>query len=211
MNIPRILWLKKSWTLHQIHLEVFRFFLGSLEILYSLQQPPFRKPGETDTGDFLTKEEFFKLRLEEQFAAAFSGLKEGAWKEFLKRNDIPYSEALYSLRLRNMSGYMESCHFCGDKRCDGCPLPYDKELTLADLMAKMGDIKTNQSLYMEGYKRGRQDVILEAVWNNKIDKGYFDSFQTAVSFPNQPKQQTETQTQGAITLADCLEEFERPE
>jgi hypothetical protein len=74
-----------------------------------------------------------------------------------------------------MSGYMESCHFCGDKRCDGCPLPYDKNLTFKDLMMKIG-IDSNISFYSEGYKRGKNDVILEIVWNTKIEKSFFDAF-----------------------------------
>lgn len=31
----------------------------------------------------------------------------------------------YVIRIKNMAGYMDACHFCGDKRCEGCPLPFD--------------------------------------------------------------------------------------
>ena len=86
-----------------------------------------------------------------------------------------------------MSGYMESCHFCGDKRCDGCPLPYSSKLTLKDMMMKIG-IQNNESFYLEGYKKGKNDLIIEIVWNPKIDKSFFDAFQTAVAFPNQAKE-----------------------
>lgn len=139
------------------------------------------------TGEFTdfhySKEEFEELSLEQQFQTVFSGLREDNWREFLKRNDIPLNEALYSLRLKNMSGYMEACHFCGDKRCEGCPVPFDKNITLGDFLIKLG-VKSNVSFYNDGYKRGKNDVVIEIVWSNKIDKQYFDSFSSAVSFPN---------------------------
>lgn len=68
---------------------------------------------------------------------------------------------------------MESCHFCGDKKCDGCPLPFDENLTFNDLLIKMGT-QSNVSFYNEGYKRGKNDVIIDIIWNNKIEKPFFD-------------------------------------
>lgn len=158
---------------------------------------PFKRPSidENESESYLTKEEFEKLTLEEQFSAVFSGLKEDNWKDFLRRNDIALYEALYCLRLKNISGYMEACHFCNDKRCEGCPVPFDKNTTLGDLMRNLG-ITTNLSYFTEGYKRGKNDVIFEIVWSNStgkaIDRSYFDSFQTAVSFPNQKGKEEET-------------------
>jgi hypothetical protein len=74
-----------------------------------------------------------------------------------------------------MSGYMEACQFCGDKRCDGCPIPFSSELTFKDIMMKVG-IYNNTSFYLQGYKCGKSDVTLEIVWNNKIEKVFFDTF-----------------------------------
>jgi hypothetical protein len=70
---------------------------------------------------------------------------------------------------------MESCHFCQDKRCEGCPLPFSKDLTFNDLLMKIG-ATSNVSFYTDGYKRGKQDVVIEIVWNNKIEKAFFDTF-----------------------------------
>ena len=83
---------------------------------------------------------------------------------------------VYSLRIKNLTGYMEACHFCADKRCEGCPLPFDKNTTYADLMAKIG-VNSNVSFYNNDYKRGKQDLILEIVWNSKIEKPFYDQFQ----------------------------------
>lgn len=67
---------------------------------------------------------------------------------------------------------MEACNFCEDKRCEGCPLPYTEDMIYGDLLGKIG-ITTNSSFYSDGYKRGKQDVIFDVVWNMKIDKDFF--------------------------------------
>jgi hypothetical protein len=50
-------------------------------------------------------------------------------------------------------------------------------------MMKLG-IENNISFYTDGYKRGKNDVMFEIIWNMKIEKNFFDGFQTAVGFPN---------------------------
>jgi len=37
-----------------------------------------------------------------------------------------------------MTGYMEACHFCGDRKCDGCPLPFTESVSYRDLLGKIG-------------------------------------------------------------------------
>lgn len=56
----------------------------------------------------------------------------------MSRNDLDWTEALYSVRLKNLTGYMEACHYCQDKRCEGCPIPFVKDLTFEDLLMKIG-------------------------------------------------------------------------
>ena len=67
---------------------------------------------------------------------------------------------------------MEACNFCEDKRCEGCPLPYTENMIYEDLLGKIG-VTTNSSFYSDGYKKGKQDVIFDVVWNMKIDKDFF--------------------------------------
>jgi hypothetical protein len=35
---------------------------------------------------------------------------------------------------------------------------------------------SNVSFYTDGYKRGKQDVILDIIWSPKIEKAFFDGF-----------------------------------
>lgn len=38
-------------------------------------------------------------------------------------------EMPYVLRLKNLTGYSEPCTFCGDRKCEGCPVPFDSNKT----------------------------------------------------------------------------------
>eukprot|EP00347_Sterkiella_histriomuscorum_P023008 403336310 len=208
-NIPRILWIDKTKSLYEVHLEVLNFFLCNFFNLYKDQQTIFKK---IQSEGLYTMEEFDQLSLEEKFQVIFPILNEENWQDVLRRNDLNIQDCLYTLRLKNLSGYMETCLFCGDKKCEGCPVPLSRNMTLQDFIMKIG-IENNISFYTEGYKRGKNDVIFEIVWNPKIEKQFFDAFQTAVSFPGQ-KQLSQPTTQkdesSAITLQDCFKEFEKP-
>lgn len=52
-------------------------------------------------------------------------------------------------------------------------MPFTEDITYSDLLGKIG-VTTNSSFYNDGYKRGKQDVIFEIVWNMKIEKSFFD-------------------------------------
>ena len=86
----------------------------------------------------------------EQFSTVFSCLNEDNWKDILSKDDFDVAELPYALRIKNIAGYMEACHFCGDKRCDGCPLPFTDKMKYKDLLDNVG-IKTNASFYSENY------------------------------------------------------------
>lgn len=112
-------------------------------------------------------EEFEDLSDEDAFQIVFPSLNEESWKTLLSKNDLNISQAIYTLRIKNMTGYMEACHFCEDRKCEGCPVPFNPELQYNDLLIKIG-ANSNVSFYpnFDSYKRGKHDVILEIVWNN---------------------------------------------
>lgn len=60
---------------------------------------------------------------------------------------------------------MESCHFCGDKKCEGCPVEYNPNKTVKDIFMGAG-VTNNESFYLDSYKRGKGDVIIEIVWSS---------------------------------------------
>lgn len=102
-------------------------------------------------------------------------MNEDTWKELLKKDDFSIDEALYAVRIKNITGYMEPCQFCGDKRCDGCPLPYTDEFTYNDYLTKIG-VTSNDSFYSESFqKRGRNELILDLVFSRQFKKEVLDS------------------------------------
>jgi hypothetical protein len=50
---------------------------------------------------------------------------------------------------------------------------------------------SNVSFYTDGYKRGKQDVILDIIWSPKIEKAFFDGFQSAKPFAGVEKGQSQ--------------------
>ena len=62
----------------------------------------------------------------------------------------------YALKIKNISGYMEPCVFCQDKKCDGCPLPYTDNKTYNDLLNDAG-ITSNSSFFADysSLKKGK--------------------------------------------------------
>ena len=70
---------------------------------------------------------------------------------------------------------MESCYYCADKKCEGCPLPYTDEIKYEDLLRKIGQ-PSNESFYLDGYNRGKKDIQLETIWNSTIDKTFYSVF-----------------------------------
>lgn len=101
---------------------------------------PFQKASidEAEEAKLLGMEEYLAMSDEQAFAATFPALNEHTWKNALSKNDFDMSHVVYCLRIKNLTGYMESCFFCGDKKCEGCALPYTTELTFEDMLKKLG-------------------------------------------------------------------------
>jgi hypothetical protein len=123
----------------------------------------------------MTLEEFNALSDEEAFKLTFPALNEDTWKNTLSKNDFSLQDITYCLRIKNLTGYMESCYFCGDKRCEGCPLPYTDDIRYEDLLRKIGQV-SNDSFYGESYTRGKKDIQLETIWLGNIDKSFYSRF-----------------------------------
>lgn len=106
---------------------------------------------------------------------------------------------------------MEPCNYCGDRKCDDCPLPFTETKTYEDLLNSL-HVHTNHSFYFEDHsKKGRKDVIIQLVFSKDISEIVYKSLQNAKTHPNLKVAGTEEKKEGAITLYDCLEEFKNSE
>ena len=150
-------------------MEVFKFFKNyfSRYYIHDTLKTPFKAA---------TKEEWEALSDEEAFHQAFPELNADNWKNLLSKNDLDVSQAVYCLRIKNMTGYMEGCHFCGDKRCEGCPLPFDANLTYKDLLMKVGTSGNDSFFGADAYKRGKLDIVFDIVWASRTPSDFFTQF-----------------------------------
>jgi len=65
MNIPRIVWINKNWSLRKVHYEIFNFFKDHLVNLFKNQKVPLYKNENGGEPRQITDDEFFSLPLKE--------------------------------------------------------------------------------------------------------------------------------------------------
>jgi ubiquitin C-terminal hydrolase len=83
-------------------------------------------------------------------------------------------------------------------------------MTFGEYMGKLGITQNVSYYHPESYKRGRKDVIIEAVWCRQLRIEFFNVLQNAKNFTMVDGKEEEAK-EGVINLIDCLNEFEKPE
>jgi ubiquitin carboxyl-terminal hydrolase 4/11/15 len=144
----------------------------------------------------------------ECFAMCFPGLKTNApisnESEGFSLKDKPYT-----LHFKNISGTWSNCEYCNQTKCSGCPVPFTDEITIGKILDNIKQDSAN-SFYNNNLKVRGKELILQAVWHDAINKGFFSYLSTAVKFEVDPNAVTESR-QADIQLTDCLKEFKRTE
>jgi hypothetical protein len=178
-NLPRILWIKKTWTLVEMHQNIFNHFRDLFLRWYkdiadsgrnrSRSNPEYKWKGEK--MDYAKIQELFEMNdVAEQFGVFFPTLNEENWESVLGSRSFSQKDLPYQLRLENTSGYLEDCHFCGNRSCrSNCPCPFTSKMTVLDLLHKVG-VEDNISFYEErGMKKGKTDVIIDMIWQSDFE------------------------------------------
>ena len=107
--------------------------------------------------------------LEKQFRAFFPTLTEED-QNCLEKKHFNFDDLPYQLKIENISGYMEDCHFCGNSYCrSNCPLPYSSKETVLDTLHKIG-VEDNISFY--GGNKGKRDLILNILWHRDFEDAF---------------------------------------
>lgn len=89
-----------------------------------------------------------------------------------------------------------TCYFCEQKKCDNCIMPYDENITLSDILAKIKD---------PDYK-----FELEIVFDNLPE--YMNPADTLNAFDDLTKKVSgKDGSQRGIAIQDCFDQFELPE
>lgn len=106
------MWLNLNWTLKQVHLEIFKYIKYFFEI---------------------QNEEYQAQDAEAVWTELFKDMKESAdaqsyWNWGEDENKSPYSVQIVNPEKKSF--YAPACRFCGEKKCNNCPLFPEEVKTL---------------------------------------------------------------------------------
>ena len=71
----------------------------------------------------MTKDLFLQMPDDQCFDMCFPGLVSGEVDAETAKFSIDHMP--YRLTFKDISGYYDNCHYCGESRCNDCMVPYD--------------------------------------------------------------------------------------
>jgi hypothetical protein len=105
LNLPRVVYAKKSWTLMELHYQFFDYIKDLLrKWLKDVQEngssdKNSQEPKYKHKGEALTYDLFETLSNEEQFQAFFPNLTQDSWKEDLGKRCFNLEDMPYQLKI----------------------------------------------------------------------------------------------------------------
>jgi ubiquitin carboxyl-terminal hydrolase 4/11/15 len=118
----------------------------------------------------------------------------------------------YKIQFKDITGYWDECHYCGEQRCNGCTVPYSDEITIEAILTQKLKLKSNNTLFTDDYKSNGKELIIKVVWNQAISKSIFAFLSQAQPMPKHfLSDQDEEMTEAGVSLQDCLREFKQVE
>ena len=88
----------------------------------------------------------------------------------------------YKLCFKDVTGYNESCLYCGQLRCNGCPVPFKEDATVNDILSNL-KISNNDTLFSNERLIAGKEFQLEVVWHQDLHSSLFSFLSTAVPLP----------------------------
>lgn len=117
----------------------------------------------------------------------------------------------YMLTFKDISGYYEECHYCGESRCGGCPVPYSDTATVQQILGKL-NLSENNTFFSDNRVSRGKEIILQVTWHHEIFSKLFDYLSTAIPFEKKDQDESmDSQGSADIKLTDCLAEFKQSE
>ncbi len=193
-SFNRLLYIRKSATMREVHFEVFRYFRPLLEQGLTATNPvvPGTVIGMMNTHDTRNagedgepaespsrgRKSVAEMTDEELFAQVFPDLGEENWQERLRPGGT-YPYLLNMVNLAERSYFRkEKCYYCGNENCDNCPVPFSSGVKVSEVLAKLGSKEPirNDYYYFEHrfYNEGKRDFELEVVFNEDRQKCILD-------------------------------------
>eukprot|EP00826_Nyctotherus_ovalis_P037445 TRINITY_DN3411_c0_g2_i9.p1 TRINITY_DN3411_c0_g2~~TRINITY_DN3411_c0_g2_i9.p1 ORF type:complete len:986 (+),score=268.04 TRINITY_DN3411_c0_g2_i9:116-3073(+) len=229
-TFSRLIHVKRSHTLKELHMEVFSYFRPFIEKSLRARSEEHKNHAShrdtevnqkqpnpnTESGKDLNEEfqenskeeekgnraknDFSGMSDEEFFAKLFPDM-ESNWKEELDR-DVPYELRL----IRTADRYFDrECHYCGKINCGNCLVPYSDNVTVQDLLNRNKTPHArNDYFYKEyrGYASDRKEFELEVIFKEdcELNMNYLEQIKVSKDFSEKAKEQ-------AVTIYDCFDQF----
>jgi hypothetical protein len=162
--LPRIMWVRKDMTLNELHREVFLYFKYVIAEWIDWKDPNTTKTPRDPKIDLrkllpqfhidVTKEEFLNSDMYDKLFTKRDVDSDSSWK---------IEEMPYRLCFKDVSGYYESCKYCGQMRCNGCPVAY-KDMTINEILDSF-KIDYNDTLFSDERIVAGKEFQVEVVWH----------------------------------------------
>lgn len=66
------------------------------------------------------------------------------------------SQMPYRIVFKDISGYYESCHYCGQSKCSGCTVPFTDAMTIQEVLSKI-NLLANETFFSDDRQtRGKE-------------------------------------------------------
>eukprot|EP00826_Nyctotherus_ovalis_P052313 TRINITY_DN6611_c0_g2_i1.p1 TRINITY_DN6611_c0_g2~~TRINITY_DN6611_c0_g2_i1.p1 ORF type:complete len:1153 (-),score=374.80 TRINITY_DN6611_c0_g2_i1:62-3520(-) len=233
LTFNRVIYIKKSFTLRELHMEVFKYFRPMIEKSFNNAQRKKAYMGSytgnssesfnDDAKNFNVEEAKDNVTAEEQNENKVESAEEVvdygklSDEEFFGRlfpgidNSVSDEENKfpYELRLLRITEryYGKKCCYCDQENCDNCLVPFDGILKVQDLLNFTDNPNPkNDYFYHEhrGYTGDRKEFEFEVIF--KEDKGInFDYFEQIET----SRTFTEELRNPVVNIYNCFDQFSK--
>ena len=215
----RLIYVKKSGSLKDLHMEVFHYLRPLLEIGLANVKPattstePMAMDGIKKPEAPIDDTEILKLKQmsdEELFAKVFPGAEERNWSEKLKTpHDYPYELRFVNIADRSYFA-KEKCFYCDGADCDDCIVPFKSDMKVNDLLLKIGKgPHKNDYYYYEHkyYNQNKREFELEIVFNEDKQKCVLDLEKLEDIQMHKDYSESVTGKGNEVSIYSCLDQF----
>ena len=186
-TITRVLYTKKSYTLKELYMEIFRFLRPLYERAFSKLEA--------------YSEPYIEMTDEVLFNKLFPDLTEENWKLNLEdTREVPYT--LKFINVNQEEDADSPCVYCKDPNCQNCTVPYTSKVNVGSMIDKLGS--KEDSLYVQKLNTSPKYFMLEVLFNKNNEKAMVNNLNFE---PVDEAWESILEDNAETTIYNCLDKF----
>jgi len=198
-TFSRLLYTKKTYTLKELHMEIFRYFRPLFEEEFCKKE---RFEEESKEVPSKKEIEYSNMSDEALFSKVFPELTEENWeKKRINLKDLPYILQFVNVK-KDFFYHEKECPYCEKAECKNCFVPFTSKVTVNDMINKLG-VKNLHNLYTEEHHRSLR-FMLEITFNQDERKAMIVDSEFQVV--EEVKMKAEL-IKPELTIYNCLDNF----